>query len=224
MREHFSNLTDYLYRVAHKLDLYVGIGAGIIFFAIAYFASIGEQAVVTVTLAIFAVSLFLSGYGVYREERQMRAEREGGIKVAVRSGSWAFNYPDPGPDKVSLIVHLFWEVWVNQDVSTDKLALNLIHVYDRPWWQFWKQTRFPQIGIPRKGKNSAQYRVMIYASDNQPFKDDGAFEYVGDRAEEGDPHWLLELVLITGMPVGEHRIPVSIDYEEMRTRGTNPPL
>ena len=153
----------------------------------------------------------------------MRAERESSIKVTAQPSSWAINLPDPGPDKVSLSVRVIWEVWVKEDIATDKLALNLIYVYDKPGWKFWKKTRFPQTGIPPKGQGT-RYRKRIGAKGTQPFRDEATFEYVGDREEEGDPHWLLELVLITGMPTGEHRIPVFIDYDEMRSRGTYPPL
>ena len=55
-------------------------------------------------------------------------------------------------------------------------------------------------------------------------KDDAQFEYVTDRPGSDQPHWELELVLITGVPAGEHRIPVFIDMEELRSRGTFPPL
>ena len=154
----------------------------------------------------------------------MRAERESTVKLTAKVGSLASNSPDPGRDKASLRVHLFWEVWVNQDIATDKLALNVIYVYDKPWWKFWKDTRFPKRRMRQKGRDTAQYRMTIRAADNRPFKDDAVFEYVGDREEEGDPHWELELVLITGMPAGEHRIPVFIDYAEIRSRGTYPPL
>ncbi len=224
MREHFAHLPDFLYRALHKLDLYVGVGAGIVFLVIAFLLSIGEQAVVTGTVAIAAILVFFSGYSVYREERQMRTERERNIRVTARAGSWAINHPDPGHGRASINVRIFWEVWVSREaVATDKLALNLIYVYDKPWWQFWKKTRFPQKGIPQKGRETTQYRVMIDPNDNQPFKGDAIFEYIGESAET-DPHWLLELVLITGMPAGEHRIPIFIDYDEMRSRGTYPPL
>jgi len=145
------------------------------------------------------------------------------VRVTARLGSLSANIPDPGPDKVSLSVHVFWEVWVNQDVSTDRLGLNLIYVYDKRWWQFWRKTRFPQKGIPPKGQDTTQYRRRIYASESQPFKDDAIFEYVADRTGF-EPHWELELVLVTGVPSASYRIPVFIDYDELRSRGTNPPL
>jgi len=180
----------------------------------------GAAVAVPISVAVTLTLLFEATYGVYREERQMRAERESEVRVAVIPSSWAFNYPDPGPDKVSLRVHVILEVWVKEDVSTDKLALNLIYVYDKPWWKFWKKTRFPKEGIRPNGQDGTQYRRKISADDRQPYRDDGlTFEYVGNRGDKGDPHWLLELVLITGMPVGEHRIPVFIDEEELRSRG-----
>lgn len=145
------------------------------------------------------------------------------IKVTASLGSYSANIPDPGPNRVSLRVGVFWEIWAKQDVTFDKLALNLIHVYDKHWWQFWEKTKFPKTGIPPIGQHSTSYRQRVKASDPQPFRDDAEFEYVGD-SDDASPHWLLELVLIAGMPAGEYRIPVFIDWDEINKRGTNPPL
>ena len=203
--------------------MYVGIGVGIIFAIVAYLTSMDTGTVTTFSIGITAVALFLASYGVYREERTMRAEREKNIRVTARLGSCKANIPDPGPNKVSLRVGVVWEVWAKQDVTFDRLALNLIYVYDKHWWQFWKKTRFPQTGIPPIGQDHTQYRQRVNASGPQPFRDDTEFEYVGD-SEDASPHWLLELVLIAGVPVAEYRIPVFIDWDEIRSRGTNPPL
>lgn len=225
MKAYIVWVGEYVSRVLKRLDTAAGIALGIVLFLVLFVAGgVGATLSLQVSVGITLVLLFEAAYGVFREERQMRAERERTVKVTAKVGSWAMNYPDPGRDKSSLRVHVFWEVWVNQDISTDELALNLIYVYDKPWWKFWKKTRFPKKGIRRKGWDSAQYRKTIRAADDRPFKDDAVFEHVGDREEEGDPHWLLELVLITGMPAGDHRIPVFIDYGEMRSRGTYPPL
>ena len=146
------------------------------------------------------------------------------VRVAARLTSLAANDPDPGPGMESLKVHVSWEIWVSQDASTDRLALNLIYLYDRPWWQLWRQRRLPKKGVPRMHHDTSQYRKQIRAADPQPFQDDDWFEYLGRSDEDGDPHWLIELVLITGVPPGRHMVPVFIDYDELRSRGTNPPL
>lgn len=209
--------------MAHKVAFYVGIGVGVVFGIIVYLWSMKTGTVTTVSIGITAVALFLASYGVYREERTMRAEKEKSIRVTARLGAYSANIPDPGPDKISLRVGVFWEVWAQQDVTFDRLALNLIHLYDRSWWQIWKKTRFPQTGIPPIGQDTTQYRQRVKASDPQPFRDETEFVYVGDR-DDASPHWLLELVLIAGMPMGEYRIPVFIDRDEMHSNGTNPPL
>ena len=211
-------------RCAQRLDLFVGIGAGVIFFLIAVACGLGRAVIVPVTIAIVILAVVEAGYVVYREERIMRAERERHVRVTARLGALSANIPDPGPGKVSVTAHVFWEIWVDRDVSTDALALNLIYVYDKPWWQLWKRSRVPKMGIPPKGERTTQYRRSIHTNDFQPFQDDAVFEYVSDRREEGDPHWLLELVLVTGVPADKHRIPVFIDYDELRSRGANLPL
>lgn len=221
--QQFRYLPNFLYEVAHKVAFYVGIGVGIIFAIIAYFTSMEAGSVTTISVCITAVALFLASYGVYREERRMRAEREKVIRVTARLGSYSSNIPDPGPNKVRLRVGVFWEVWAEQDITFDRLALNLIHVYDKHRWQFWKRTKFPRTGIPPIGKDSTQYRTRVNARDPQPFKDNAEFDYVAD-SDDASPHWLLELVLIAGTPIGEYRIPVFIDWDEIHSRGTHPPL
>ena len=146
------------------------------------------------------------------------------LRVSAKIGSYAGNVPDPGAGKVSVSVHVYWEMWVAGDVSTDRLAMNVIHTYDRRWWQFWKRTRFPQFGLPREGHDTTQYRKSLLESDFQPIKDDAEFNYVADRDDVGEAHWELELVIPTGAPQGEYRVPVFLDLAEMRSRGTNPPL
>ena len=225
MKAYIAWLGEYGRRLLVRLDTVAGITLGFgLFLVLFVVGSVGATLSGQISVGITLLLLSEATYGVFQEERQMRAEREKSVRVTAKVGSWAMNYPDPGRDKSSLSVHIFWEAWVNQDISTDKLALNLLYVYDKPAWKFWKKTRFPQKGIPRKGRDTAQYRVTIRAADTMPFKDDAVFEYVGDREEKGDPHWELELVLITVMPAGEHRIPVFIDHDEMRSRGTYPPL
>ena len=73
------------------------------------------------------------------EERRRREGHERKIRVKARIGSAGFNNPYPGPDKASLRFHIFWEIWVDRDVSTDKVALNIIHLYEKHWWEFWKK-------------------------------------------------------------------------------------
>ena len=219
---HFSDLFDFLYAVAHKLGLYIGVGVGVIYFLIAYFLSITDaETTATVTVVLVAGGLLFGAYGGYREERTMRRDREQDVRVTATLGSLATNIPDPGPDRTSLTVQVIWEVWGSRDILTDRLALNLIHVYEKPWWRFWKETRFPQTGIPPQGQGT-HYRKQISA--NRLFSDQASFVYITDRDGEADPHWELELVLITGMPHDEYRIPVFIDWDEIHSRGTNPPL
>lgn len=221
---YFRELPDYAGRLLWRMDTATGIIIGLAFFLIAYLTGLSQNLVVIITVAIVVLSAIEAGYQIYREERVLRSKLETEVVVKAALSALSANHPDPGSDKSSLMVHVVWEIWVKQDVSTDKLALNLIYVYDKPRWKFWKRTRFPQTGIPAKDQDSTWYRKRISAQRVQPFTDSATFEYVGDRHIEGDPHWELELVLVTGVPAGEHRIPVSINDEKWEERGTNPPL
>lgn len=221
---YLQGVPHYTGRLLWRMDTVVGILVSLVFFIVAVATGVSQDIIVFVTLAIVVLSAIEAGYGLYREERVMRSRLEQNVRVTAKLGSFSANVPDPGPQKVSIKAGVQWEVWVKEDVSTDQVALNIIYTYDKPWWKIWKRTTFPQKGIPPDGADSTLYRKRINANETQPFKGSATFEFVGDRYIEGDPHWELELVLITGMPAGVHRIPVYIDYEEMQSRGTNPPL
>lgn len=214
--------------VASLLNI-AGLVAGISLIAIFALTSQLDSASVAFSLALAFVLLLVTHYGTfvsYSHERGRREVFEKSIRVGASVGGWTMNHPDPGPDMSSLSLHVVWEIWVDKDVSTNAIALNVIYVYDRMWWQFWRRTHFPQAGIPPRGQDTTRYRKRILASDPQPFKDDGTFDYVASRSLPGDPHWLVELVLKFGMPECEYRVPVSIaqTLDEIAGRGTNPPL
>jgi len=176
----------------------------------------------------FAVAFVIFGLLVLRRLADRNAEIErlsAPLRIEARIGSFAANLPDPGPEKTSIRVHIFWEMWITTgDVSTERLGLNVIYVYDRRWWQFWKRTRFPQVGLPPNEQDSTDWRRRYSASDPQPVRDDAEFEFVADRDDSAEPHWLLEMVLVTGVPKAIHRVPVSLDLNELRNRGATPPL
>jgi hypothetical protein len=89
-----------------------------------------------------------------------------------------------------------------------------------------EEDKVPSGGPPTKWARDDALAEAIYASENQPHRDNAVFDYlevIGDNPGF-EPHWLLELVIITGMPVGEYRVPVAVDYHEIHARGTNPPL
>lgn len=221
IREYFEGWPEYLGRAFQRVDLICGGVIAVAYFFLADHLGLGNHRN-AVTVVILVLSLIEAGYGVYREERGMRAEREKRVRITAKIGAFAANFPDPGPDKTSIQVRVVWEIWTDQDVATDRLALNMIYKYDRSRWHFWKRTRFPKTGISPKG-GSTQYRKSIRVIDPQPFRDAAEFEYVTNRDIEGDPHWLLELVIVTGIPAAVHRIPIAFE-DEYGIRGTNPPL
>lgn len=148
---------------------------------------------------------------------------ENKVRVTAKLANLSQNPPDTDDDKVSLQVRVDWEVWSEKDVSVERLALNMIYDYGKGWWQFWKKSRKPITGIPPNGE-STYYRKRYNASADQPNTDHADFDYVADRESSKEAHWLLELVLITAIPKTEHRIPIFIDWDEMHSRGANPPL
>lgn len=244
MRDWLTYLPEFVKRVV----LQTSTGASVVLGVLAALVSAitGHEVPVEIVGAFLALTVAVSTYAVFREERSARADREAEVRVVARMRSLARNLPPPSPGEQTLRVGVGWEVWTTRDLATEKLALNVIYEYEHRWWQFWKRTQFPQRGVPREGEASTDYRVSIRAGDAQPFSDDALFTYTTRRAPSAEPewlprgdgawalnpayvpppepHWLLELVLVTGVPRAEHRVPVFIDYDEIRSRGTFPPL
>lgn len=223
---YLRDIPDYVGRLLWRMDTASGIVVGIIFFFVAPTLGLSDRLSFIITAGIIVLSALEAGYGLYRHERETRSRLEQDVRITATLASFSGNVPDPGPGKSSIKVQVHWEIWVREDVSTDKLALNMIYSYDKPRWKFWKRTRFPQMGIPPDGADSTQYRKRILADQLQPFKGSASFEYVADTSHGDDPRWEIELVIVMGVPAKEYRIPVSL-YEaqrEMNMRGTYPPL
>jgi hypothetical protein len=177
---------------------------------------------------IFVLAIILIGcfalYELHKLDDRIEALTSD-LRLTAKVGRMSMNLPDSTPDNKSRIsVDVHWEIWVNQDVATDKLALNIIYVFDRRWWQVWKKTHLPQRGLTIDDADDATYRKQIKASAERPYKGSGRFTYEGDRFIKGDPHWILELVLHTGMPERRLTTPVFLDWDELHSRGSKPPL
>jgi hypothetical protein len=147
---------------------------------------------------------------------------EQSVRITGKLASLSANPPGTADDESRLKVVVIWEVWSAQDISVERLALNLYYDYGRGWWQLWKKRTEAITGIPPDNE-STYYRKRCKADRPQPNSDNAEFEYVADRYPNDDPHWLLELVVITAIPKTEHRIPIFIDYDEMQSRESNPP-
>lgn len=126
----------------------------------------------------------------------MRSDKDE-IIFRATIGSHSANLPDPGPDKQSFKMHLFWEIAVGRDVTTDQLALNIYLRNRKRWWNIWKPSEVAFRGIPRQGNDTAYYRERIRESEFQPRTDDAVFEFVGPSELEVSR---FELVLLTIVP------------------------
>ena len=167
---------------------------------------------------VIVVSVFIEAtYGVYRSERIMRSKLNQMVRLTARVSRWQQNIPDPGKDKESIEVYLIWGMWAEKEIMTDQLALNLIYIKKKGWWQFWKKAKSPAYGMSRNGADSNQYRrTLAPPGALQPDRDDGVFTWVRDKKTlKNVKGFELELVLTTGMPVGRYTIPegLSLRYE-----------
>lgn len=217
-----GDIWDYGWLVFRRVDFACGGVLAIIYFFAAEHIGLGNYKGY-VTVGIVVVAVIEASYAVYRKERVMRSEREQHTRVTARISSIAANVPDPGPTMSSLRVDVYWEMWTDRVVTLDQMALNFIYGYDRPWWNFWAKRLVPQKGLPRQGADSTEFRLTIQEN-MSPYHDIATFEYSAPRNTAYNPHWLLEFVIKTGMPLGEYRIPIFLDHDELRRRGTHPPL
>jgi hypothetical protein len=222
MKSHFDSLPEYAYRIAHKLDLYVGIAAGVIFLLVAYFTSIDEHTVATVTVVIAAASLSLSGYGVYREEREMRASREDAVRLEITVGSWSWL---GDARRIDFSSYLQWTVWVDQQTHLSEIELTVFGLKDGSWRTAWRRRRERLYGLAPKsldsdeedrGKEDYRYRRNIKHEDC-PFDDGGHFEHSFSAGSYGNHEF--ELAVKSGSPAGWHVTKVAVDWDEVRSRG-----
>lgn len=190
---------------------------------VAVAANLGYSRYATVPTVFLAI--LWAGYAAYQEERAMRVQLEEKLRITGHIGSLAQNFPDPGRGKFSLVVGVAWEVWAAADVATDKLALNIIAVRERPWWAFWRKRRIALDGIPPKGQDHTEWRRTFTAdsASMQPHREFTEFSYLasGERIA-GVHHFELYLVLITGMPAARYVVPVT--HIPLMGRGATPPL
>jgi hypothetical protein len=174
---------------------------------------------------IFLAAIVILGVtSVLRLEglREEIAEIQSSVRVTASLQSMS---PLPRGDtgRTRFRAEVAWEVWVDRDVSTDQLALNVLHEYERPWWRLRRTKRVAVQGVAPVGEGSLQYRRLILASAQQPFQDGAAFEFEPGRDAEGDPRWVFELVLKTGVPLGEYRVELEARDDGEGDRGVLSP-
>lgn len=225
---YFGFISEYIGAILRRWDTACGIVIGLITLAL-FLAGVGVKLSLIIPLVATGGLFIEATYGVYRVERSMRSKLERSIRIETRVGSYSQNYPDPGEDKVSIKVFLQWEMWAKVETVTDQLALNVIYVYKKRFWQFWRKRKSPKFGMTRNDQASNQYRHTLPPPGAlQPHKDEGTFTWVGDRKEVRALHGFeLELVLVTGMPVSRYSQPVSIHWGKVgsiESREANLPL
>ena len=142
MKDYFSGWPRYAERLFKRIDFLLGGLLAVLVFFLADHIQIGDyqlshhRGIVTLVIAILALAE--SGYRVYREEHDMRTKFAAHVRVSAKLKRLAFDHPDPGPGQTLLTAEVGWEIWTDAEVFTDQLALNMIYVYDKRWWQFWR--------------------------------------------------------------------------------------
>jgi len=220
MARYVAGLPEWLGRVLIRADTLGGIGLGIVLFLLAALFAQVRGVAMPLGVVFVVLTLLEASYGVYLSEREMRAERERKLWVDAKIARLAANYPDPGPDKVSLGVTVVCEVWTSIDATTSDVGLNVIYMWRDHWWEFWKRGTRRMVGLSPDGQDSTKFRRSIRAADPQPIRWQFNFDYVAERTDD-DPHWLIELVLKTGIPPDTIRVQLR---PEFGPRGGHAPL
>ena len=220
---YLREIPEYARRLLIRVATASAILIGIAFFVVARLSGLSAGLNFTISAVFIAGAILEAGYGLYREERTLRAERERELWIDARISRFSGNIPDPGRDKSSMAVTVICEVWTSIDATTSNVGLNVIWRYRKHWWEIWKKNRVYKEGLPPKPGISTEFRRPLRAADAQPIRWQFDFEYVTDRFAKGDPRWFLELVVKTGIPPGTHRIPISLE-DSLGPRTNNPPL
>jgi len=171
VKEYLVGVPEYIARCFRWIDFVLG-GLLLIFYLYAaeqFGLSKHETKIATLVLAVFVLAQ--AGYTVYHEERQMRAAREARTRLSARPSSWAWNMPDPGPERVSLKAAVQWEIWTDVDLQTAEFGMNIIGVRSRRWWRPWRLLRPGRqalFALPAKGQDSFVFRRSFRAIDPQP--------------------------------------------------------
>jgi len=193
---YLSGWPEYLFRTFHRIDLVCGGVIAVLYFFFAGYLPLDNHRGL-VTGAIIVAAFVEAGYGVYREERTTRSEREKKFWVEARIIGFSANEPDPGPTKTSIGVKVLCEIWTSIDVTSDALGLNILWGYRNHWWELWRKDRVAKEGLPPVGEQTTRFRKSLRAADPQPIRWQLDFQYVADRFTADDPHWFLELVIKT---------------------------
>lgn len=219
MKDYFRQLPKYAGRFLQHVDFFSGLAIGVVFFLIALVLSLDRAVVVTVTAIIILASLLEAGYGVYRQERVRRAERDAAVRIRARPSSMSYETSDRS---IRLDARVRLEIWLYVDIATDSISLNVIKIKDEPWCKIWRRgaEETPLIGILLEGQDAFTYRQRFSTSMLMPITEDLRF-VLDQELPESFSELRFELVLVTGSPVGRYYAPLDAG---LRERGLRRPL
>lgn len=177
------------------------------------------------TIAVILGVLYLLGRLVVNHAsdiRAFRAEREKHDQVVTVKARPASLHMENGSD-FSLQAEILMDLWTEVDVSTERLALNIIGIKRKPWWKLRGHPEQKRLfAIPPEGQDTFQYRVRILPQEFMPRTE--LFKFSTLRPEPlpaGLIETRLELALELSIPAGIWRAPVDARLGE---RGSRSPL
>ena len=205
------------------MDTGVGLLIGIGLLAALLFKGFDARTIALVEAVVLVIVALESGYGLFRQERDMRSQRESKIRIIARPSSSYLNTRNPAPDEIDIHTVIQLEVWTEVDIDTSALILNLVGV--RPRLNLFGKWGIGRVeerlkGLRPKGQDIAVYRKSIRVADGQPFEDFIEFDWRGELNWRLYEDSFMELVLVTERPKGRWRAVVDSRFYE---RGSTEP-
>ena len=219
--EHFRYMGEYSRRVLRRMSTAVGVVVGLGAIAAAVIFDWKAETVAVIEVIILLVVGVEATYGVFRQERSARAEREQQASLIAKPASLAWNLRNPAPDEVDFEITVVFEIWTSIDLNTSELVLNVVGVSgaSRKFWRKRGPGRRRLFGVRPRGQDTAIFRQAIRAVDAQPYSGEAVFDWRGKFEWKGPVQF--ELAIRIGTPSLVLRDVVD---SRMWERGTTAPL
>ena len=205
MKAYIAWLGEYVSRVLLRLDTGAGIALGIGFFFVLFAAGgVGATLSAQISVGITLVLLLEATYGVFRKERQMRAERETRVRLVAHPVRYALNVTSER--QLSLDAQVHWEIWADDSVWTDQIALIVSVIESQERLLFFRKTIVnplvrippdvdPEVNVDSWHRDHFTYRHLLTRESQQPLKGSARF-YIQDFLTDGEPP--VEAILLGG--------------------------
>lgn len=197
MKAYIAWVGEYVRRVLLRLEAGVGIALGIGLFLVLFaVGGVGATLSVQISVGITLILLLEATYGVFREEREMRAERETLVRLAARPARYRLEVTIER--QLSLDAQVHWEIWADDSVWTDEIALVVSVIESQERLRFFHKTIVkplvqippdvdPEVNVDSWHKDHFRYRHLLTRESQQPLKGSARFYIQDFWTGDGEP-------------------------------------